>query len=143
MRDLAVLSFVALTAGTTPAIAMALSVASAARSDRVASYQIDARLDPVRRLLSGTEIITWRNATTHPTSELRLHLYYNAWRNDRSSYLRSAALSGLPNRGLQGPSDWGYCNVASVSLLPEGAAGASTPLALKTGFIQPDDGRER
>lgn len=110
-----------------------------ARSDRVASYQIEARLDPEKRLLTGTETLTWRNGTTHPTSELRLHLYYNAWRNDHSSYMRAAALSGLGRRSLQGR-DWAYCNVSSVSLLGEGPVGSSAPLVLKTEFIQPDDG---
>lgn len=140
MRSLAVLSLVALATAPVSKAVPDSPEASSGRSDRIASYRIDARLDPARKLLSGTEIVTWRNATTHPTRELRLHLYYNAWRNEHSSYMRSAALSGLPNRGLQGPNDWGYCNVASVALLPEGAASAAAPVALQTEFIQPDDG---
>ena len=128
---------VALTAAA-PALAETPAV-PVSRSDRVASYHIEARLDPSRRLLTGTEVLTWRNATTHPAAELRLHLYYNAWRNDHSSYMRSTALSGLANRGLQGPADWGYCNLSSISLVDDGAP-ASSLIPLKTDFIQPDDG---
>lgn len=109
------------------------------RSDRVANYEIEARLEPAKRLLTGTEIITWRNSTRFPTGELRLHLYYNAWRNDQSSYMKSAALSGLSRRTFQG-GDWGYCNVSSVSLL--GATPSESPRPLTTDFLQPDDGNE-
>jgi Peptidase family M1 domain len=109
-----------------------------ARSDRVANYQIDATLDPSTRTLTGREIVTWRNATTHPTSELRLHLYYNAWRNDQSSFLKSAALSGSGRRQFQ-DDDWGYCNVSEVSLLGDSS---SPSVSLPTQFIQPDDGNK-
>ena len=123
------------------AVARAANPATAApsRSDRVANYEISARLDPAKRLLTGSEIITWRNSTKVPTSELRLHLYYNAWRNDQSSYMRAAALSGLSRRVLAG-TDWGYCNVSSVSLLA--AASSEATQALTTDFIQPDDRNE-
>ncbi len=109
-----------------------------ARSSRNANYEIDARLDVTTRVLTGREVITWRNVTTHPTSEVRLHLYYNAWRNDRSSYMRSARLSGRP-LGLSGygPNDWAYCNVQSIALLADDAAPAQP---LEPSFIQPDDG---
>jgi hypothetical protein len=110
------------------------------RSDRIASYQIEAILDPAKRLLSGSEIITWRNATAFPTGELRLHLYYNAWRNDRSSYVRSDALSGVGHQAFQ-EDDWAYCNVLSVSLL-DGSGSVRAGQLLPTEFIQPDDGNK-
>ncbi len=112
------------------------AVSSPPRSDRVASYQIEATLDPARRVLTGREIVTWRNATAFPTRELRLHLYYNAWRNDQSSYIKSATLSGFGRRRFQ-DDDWAYCNVSAVSLL-----GESSSSPLPTDFIQPDDGNK-
>jgi len=50
-------------------------------SPRDASYSIDAELDASRRTLTGREVITWRNITTAAPDDIRLHLYYNAWRN--------------------------------------------------------------
>ena len=52
-------------------------------SPRNASYSIDARLDAPSRTITGSEVITWRNITTKPASELQFHLYWNAWRNDQ------------------------------------------------------------
>lgn len=116
-----------------------VAASSAPRSNRVASYQIDATLDPAKRLLTGSEIITWRNTTAFPTSELRVHLYYNAWRNDQSSYVKSDSLSGFGQRKLQ-EDDWAYCNVSSVLLLVGPPTSRSGHLSLPTEFIQPDDG---
>ena len=47
-------------------------------SARNASYSIEVELDPETKMLSGKEIITWRNIQPTATDELRLHLYWNA-----------------------------------------------------------------
>ena len=60
------------------------------RSARNASYTITARLDPASRTLIGDELLTWRNTASIPATSLRFHLYYNAWRNTRSSWMREA-----------------------------------------------------
>jgi hypothetical protein len=113
--------------------------ASSARSSRNASYQIQARLNVVERMLTGREIITWTNITEHSVAELRLHLYYNAWRNERSSWLRAASRSTRPpDLSEYGPNDWGYCEVQSVAQLPDGDA-LTGPLQLPVAFVQPDD----
>jgi hypothetical protein len=52
------------------------------RSPRVASYSIDARLDPSARTISADEVITWRNTTANPAATLQFHLYYNAWQQE-------------------------------------------------------------
>ncbi len=62
--------------------------ASAPRSPRNASYAITARLDPGSRTITGDEILTWRNTSNTPASTLRFHLYYNAWRNTASTWMR-------------------------------------------------------
>ena len=117
----------------------AVPEASPPRSERVANYQIQAVLDPVNRLLKGTEVVTWRNATALPTSELRLHLYLNAWRNDQSSFVRSEALR-TAGRHTRQADDWAYCDVSSVVLLSAAPSSAAPRQSLPTEFIQPDDG---
>jgi hypothetical protein len=118
----------------------AASAADAPLSPRNASYAIEARLDVERRLLTGTEVLTWRNVTAHATAELRLHLYYNAWLNAESSFLRAAArTSRPPDLAAYGPRDWAYCQVRSLRLL---GAGGAAPVVLEGTFIQPDDGNE-
>ncbi|HEY3383313.1 MAG TPA: M1 family metallopeptidase [Vicinamibacterales bacterium] len=110
-------------------------------SPRNANYSIKVVLDPLARTLAGTELLTWRNITTSPTSELRYHLYYNAWRNTRSTWLREAMLS---RRRRGSPSDlkekdWGWTDVKAIRLI---GLGGATPVDLTADlrFIAPDDG---
>ena len=63
-------------------------------SPRNANYTIDARLDPATRTITGSEIITWRNITASPAADLQFHLYWNAWRDTRSTFMREQALGG-------------------------------------------------
>jgi hypothetical protein len=118
--------------------ARADATSAAARSPRNASYVIQARLDPGRRLLMGNEGISWRNITAHPTSELRLHLYFNAWLNAQSSFLRAAARTAdPPDLGSYGPDDWAYSDLRALRLLSEDGGAPVTP---ERAFVQPDDG---
>ena len=65
-----------------------------ARSPRNANYDIDVTLDHPARTLTGRETIRWRNISANPTSELQFHLYWNAWRNADSTWLRERRLAG-------------------------------------------------
>src|SRR5438874_11255568 len=65
-----------------------------ARSPRNASYTIDVTLDHAARTLKGRETIRWRNISANPTSELQFHLYWNAFKNLDSTFLRERQLSG-------------------------------------------------
>ena len=76
--------------GTQPPAPPALVAArpsAEALSPRNASYSIDVTLDPVGQTLTGRQVVTWRNVTATPATEIRLHLYWNAWRNTGSSWL--------------------------------------------------------
>lgn len=103
-------------------------------SSRIASYTIDAELDVPGRSISATQTTTFRNTTTSPTDELRFHLYWNAWRNRRSSWMLEDRIRGRSDHGEDpGRDDWGWTRVSGVRLLPSG-----TPLV--TRFSWPDDG---
>lgn len=112
-------------------------------SPRNASYSIDAELDASRRTLTGREVITWRNVTTAAPDDIRLHLYYNAWRNTQSTFLREARLGGRRGAGVddRGDQDWASIDVTAIRLL---GAGAAPPIDLTAAaqFIAPDDGNK-
>ncbi len=111
-------------------------------SPRIANYEMDVKLDVANRLLDGTEILTWKNTTRHPTSELRFHLYYNAWLNQESSMFRSVRARSFKDRFSDyRERDWAYCDVKTISLLAEG--GGVRDLTQQMAFIQPDDGNEQ
>jgi hypothetical protein len=93
-------------------------------SDRVVDYQIDARLDPATRTLTGRETITWRNRSAEPQATLWFHLYWNAFKNDRSTFHRdSKQMGGVRDEEASGSEypkrkkeDWGYSDVKAVKV---------------------------
>jgi hypothetical protein len=78
---------------------------------RVASYTLTARLDASTHKISASGIITWRNAARVAVRELYLHLYLNAFKNERSLFLRSPFDEGRSGARAE---DWGYIDVERV-----------------------------
>jgi len=110
---------------------------SAQLSPRNASYAISARLDPQSRTITGDEILTWRNISRAPASTLRFHLYYNAWRNTASTWMREQRLGGFATSASRPEADWGWIDVTSIRRI--GAGGSPTDLTSQARFIAPDD----
>ena len=123
---------------TRPTLTPAPAQSSQARSPRNASYTITARLDPASRTLTGEALLTWRNTATIPATSLRFHLYYNAWRNTRSTWMREAALAGDTELTGRPEADWGWIDVTSLKLV--GTSGAPVDVTSSLRFIAPDDG---
>ena len=114
------------------------SVTQPARSPRNASYVISARLDTANRTLGGEELITWRNTSTAAARSLQFHLYYNAWRNSRSTWMREGQNAlGLSAPVSRGESDWGWTDITSLRVI---RAGPPVDATSRIRFIAPDDG---
>jgi hypothetical protein len=121
-----------------PGAAAQAGTAGAPRSPRNASYTIEARLDPASRTITGSEVITWRNITSRPTGELQFHLYWNAWRDARSTWLREASLGGRRTGPDPRPDDWARLDINSLALV-DPATSVRRDLTERR-FIAPDDG---
>ena len=109
------------------------------RSPRNANYSIDVSLDPDTRRLDGREVLTWRNITQRATTELRFHLYYNAWKNTRSTWMREQVLARSSRLASRPPEDWGWITVTSVRL-PATDAAPAVDLTGDIRHLSPDDG---
>ena len=107
-------------------------VITPALSPRNASYTITARLDPAARTISGSERITWRNITVRPAADLQFHLYWNAWKNMRSTFMRERALSGSAEDRRRRADEWAYIDVGAITVDGMDRAGSKR-------FIAPDD----
>src|SRR5215204_591516 len=101
-------------------------------SPRNANYTITARLDPSARTITGSETITWRNITSRPATELQFHLYWNAWKNPRSSFMRELALAGSSDDEQRRAEDWAHVDVTMIKI-----GGVDRTAAQR--FIAPDD----
>ena len=93
---------------------LSTGVVNPALSPRIADYSIDARLDARARTITGSEVIAWRNITSRTVDELQFHLYWNAWRDSRSTWLREATLAG--NTYDRRPDEWARIDVTSIVL---------------------------
>jgi hypothetical protein len=103
-------------------------------SPRNASYTIDARLDVRSHTIAASETVVWRNITSRAANELQFHLYWNAWKNDRSTFMRERALAGggrpIPE------SDRSRIDVTALKL----TAPTVSDLTAQMHFVAPDDG---
>ena len=109
----------------------------AVRSPRNANYDIDVRLDHAARTLTGRDTIRWRNITSRPTPELQFHLYWNAWRNNDSTWLRERKLTGAVPRAAE---SFGSIDISALRVRPAG--GAWVDAKSRAQFIAPDDGNK-
>lgn len=82
-------------------------------ANAVASYTLRARLDEKEHGISGEGTVEWANASSRPAEELYVHLYLNAFKNNRSVFLRSP-FSG--NRSGRGAEHWGTIDVQKLTI---------------------------
>jgi hypothetical protein len=81
------------------------------------SYEIWVELDAAAKMLLGKEEIVWTNPTKDTVSDMLLHLYWNAFKNETSVFLREAEAEG-GDRGGAAPKDgeWGWIDVTDIRL---------------------------
>ncbi len=100
-------------------------------SDRIVRYEIDAKLDVKTKIITGHETLTWRNTTDIPAADLWFHLYFNAFKNERSTFMKE---SGGSSRGFRADAtQWGACDITRIAI----QGGADLTAAME--FVQPDD----
>ncbi len=110
-------------------------VAPSGAPEAVASYTLHARLDADQHTVHTTGTIRWRNTAAVPARELWFHLYLNAFKNDRTLYLRSPFGSG---RRAQRARDWGHVDVKRLVAVELGGADL-WPTAAPHSPRDPDD----
>lgn len=100
-------------------------------SPRIANYTISVSLDANKKMLSGKETLRWLNTSYDRISELRFHLYLNAFKNSKSTFMTE---SGGQLRGDRMESGgWGWIDVTSMKVRD------GEELKSKMEFIHPDD----
>ncbi len=102
-------------------------------SPRNANYRLRATLDPATQSISGSGRLTWRNISRNPATELRFHLYWNAWRDANSSWMREQLLGRNRALAQRPPEDFSRIDVVTI-----GVGGQN--LASRATFVAPDDG---
>src|SRR5262249_43841916 len=78
-------------------------------ADPVASYTLHAALDTDKHEVEGRGTIVWRNASSVPQREVWVHLYLNAFQNERTVFMRFPGAASF--RGGSVPTAWGGVTV--------------------------------
>ncbi len=104
-------------------------------STRVVAYEISAKLDPAKHLITATETLTYHNLTGQPQQTFPFHLYLNAFQPG-STFMTEARLYGTRGAGPDLEWDPKHYGAITVDRLEVEGLGDLTG---KMGFIQPDD----
>ena len=81
---------------------------------KVASYEIEAKLDTERHRITGRETIHFVNRSGAALTELWFHLYLNAFKNDKTLFLRSPFGAG---RSGDKAHEYGYVDVKKLTIV--------------------------
>ena len=95
-------------------------------------YNIEAKLFPIEKQLLGSEIIEFENQTNKKLDALYFHLYYNAFKNTKSSFLKESGFDLLSNKELK-DYKFGGIKINEIRII-EGEE-----LTNKIEYISPDD----
>jgi hypothetical protein len=93
---------------------------------------IEASLDHPARTVRGAETVTWRNTTSEPVADLQVHLYLNAFKNERTTFMKES--EGRHRRYRIRDGHWGYIDLERLEL------GDGRDLLAGAESIRPDDG---
>ena len=101
-------------------------------SQRVASYDLAAVLDPAKHTVEGKEHLRWLNRSDRPIKSLYMHLYLNGFEGPGSTFMTEKARYGAFRSDVATEKgEWGYVDLKSV-------AQAGKPATVV--YVHPDGG---
>jgi hypothetical protein len=95
-------------------------------------YEISVELDDSGKMLRGKEQVVWLNQTLDEIPDMWLHLYWNAFKNERSAMLEESRDEGALGRRGEEDGGWGWIEITRINLAD------GTDLKPTLEFIVPD-----
>ncbi len=105
-------------------------------SERITGYKMDVKLDTEAKTVSGNMEAFWVNKSTDTVPDIRMHLYMNAFRSNKTTFYTESGNSGWEVSPGKKAKDLGWIEIKSfkdnngVDLMP----------AME--YISPDDGNK-
>jgi len=107
-----------------------------ALSPRIASYDIAARLDVEAHEISATETLYWKNPSADTVKTLQFHLYYNAFKNNQSTFMQGRNFPSFLQNGDDDACHWAWIDIDEMTDT------SGNDLTQNMRFIQPEDGND-
>ena len=82
-------------------------------SRKVANYTMHIDLDVENKKLHGRTILKWKNDSDEPIDELYLHMYYNAFKNSRSTFFKERGVPDFLTNDIDEVCGWGWTHISS------------------------------
>jgi hypothetical protein len=80
-------------------------------------YEIWVELDAAAKMLTAKEEIVWTNPTQETVPDMLLHLYWNAFKNEASTFMRESAAESIFRAGdAPEDGDWGWIDITDIRL---------------------------
>ncbi|HNB57210.1 MAG TPA: M1 family metallopeptidase [bacterium] len=105
-------------------------------SPRIANYDLRAELKPEQKTVEASWNLHWWNASRDTVKELQFHLYLNAFRNERSTFIRESGGRHRSGEINLDSANWGYILIKNLAM-----AGGEN-LTTRIEYIAPDDGNK-
>lgn len=110
---------------------------SRAISDRIANYNIQVELDTVAKKITASESILWKNPSADTIREMQFHLYLNAFRNNRSTFMKEwGEIPDVFRKNLVENCEWSWIDIKKLK------DEAGNDLMPAMSYIHPDDDNE-
>ncbi len=87
---------------------------AAMADDRPVRYDLKVELIPETATLQGKETIVWINRTADYIPDIQFHLYWNAFKNERSTLAREASREKMISRYRAKKDEWGWIKLVSL-----------------------------
>jgi hypothetical protein len=96
-------------------------------------YEIWVELDAAAKMLLGKEEIVWTNPSREAVPDMLFHLYWNAFKNEDSAFLREAAAETMFGGGAAPKEgEWGWVDITDIRLAD------GSDLKPNLSFVTPD-----
>jgi hypothetical protein len=95
-------------------------------------YEMRVELDHDAKMLRGEEEIIWRNETQDEVPDMWLHLYWNAFKNEKSAVFEESSSEAAPGIKVE-KGGWGWIDITRIALAD------GTDLNPTLEFLTPDE----
>lgn len=82
-----------------------------ALSPRIANYAMDVELDVENKKLIGSTTLQWKNISEEPVQKLYFHMYYNAFKNSKSTFFMERGVPEFLTTDIDEVCGWGWTHI--------------------------------
>ncbi len=102
-------------------------------SSKIANYDMDILLDAKTKTLKGKTTLRWKNISDQPIDELYFHMYYNAFKNARSTFFKERGVPEFLTTDIDDTCGWGWTHISSFK------DNYGNELSDRMNYVQTDD----